>query len=158
MGKQEELERLAEAVRQRVEEILEGTGYYVIEVSVRGWPGSRSVEIYIDGEEGFTLEKSADVSREIRFVLDADEVFEDGYTLHVSSPGADRPLVDPRQFTKHVGRTLQVTFTDDDTAQEIRGELVAVDREGITLVDPGTGERTELPHEVVREATVELPW
>ncbi len=161
MGKQdEELARLTAAVRDRIERILDGTSYYLVDVSVRGWPGTRSVEAYIDDDRGMTLEATTELTHEIRFVLDAEEVFEDDYTLHVSSPGADRPLMHPRQFSKHVGRTLRVDFTPEngEEAQQMSGELIAANEEAITLKDPGTGEETDIPHGIIEEATVELPW
>ena len=161
MGQQdEELARLTTAVRESIEGILEGTSYYLVDVSVRGWPGTRSVEVYIDKDERMTLEATTELTHEIRFVLDAEEVFSDDYTLHVSSPGADRPLMHPRQFAKHVGRKLLVDFCpqNEETARQISGELVAADQEQITLKDPGTGEETEIPHVTIKEATVELPW
>lgn len=161
MGKQdEELARLTAAVRESIERILDGTSYYLVDVSVRGWPGTRSVEAYIDDDEGMTLEATTELTHEIRFVLDADEIFADDYTLHVSSPGADRPLMHPRQFSKHVGRRLLVDFTPEngEEARQLSGELIAANEEQITLKDPGTGEETEIPHGTIREATVELPW
>lgn len=158
MGDNDELEQLSEAVRERVKEIVDGTSYYLVEASVRGWRGTRSVEIFVDADEGMTLEATTELSREIRFVLDTDEVFADDYTLHVSSPGADRPLVHPRQFKKHVGRKLQVAFSEEDGKREMSGELVAATQDYIILIDPGTEEETKIPHEAVEEATVELPW
>lgn len=161
MGHQdEELARLTTAVRDSIEGILDGTSYYLVDVSVRGWPGTRSIEAYIDDDEGMTLEATTELTHEIRFVLDADEVFEDDYTLHVSSPGADRPLMHPRQFVKHVGRKLLVECEPEDggEARQLSGELVAADEEQITLKDPGTGEETNIAHGTIKEATVELPW
>lgn len=161
MGNQEEeLERLTTGVRESIEAILSGTSYFLVDVSVRGWPGTRSVEVYIDDDEGMTLESTADLTHEIRFVLDAEEVFADDYTLHVSSPGADRPLVHPRQFTKHVGRKLLVDVESEngETTRQVSGELVEADDEQIILVDRATGEKTEIPHATVKEAMVELPW
>jgi ribosome maturation factor RimP len=161
MGNQEqELEQLTETVRQRIEEILGGTSYYLVDVSVRGWPGTRSVEVYVDDDDGITLEATAELTHEIRFVLDADEVFADDYTLHVSSPGADRPLVHPRQFSKHVGRKLSVDFKleHEETVRQISGELIAADTEQIVLMDRGTGKEKEIPYVTIKEATVQLPW
>lgn len=160
MGKQEELKKLTDEVQKRINEILEDSAYYLIDVKVRGWPGTRSVEIYVDGDEPVSLEYTAKLTHEIRFVLDADEVFEDDYTLHVSSPGADRPLSHPRQYKKHVGRVLEVAFVDDETeeSKSVRGELVAADQEGIRLTDSDTDQEMEISYDAVKEATVELPW
>lgn len=159
----EKLEALKDEVREAVEAMLSGTSYYLVDLDVRGWKGTRSVELYLDTEEGVSLEETTELSREIRFVLDTEEVFEDDYTLHVSSPGADRPLSEPRHFRKHVGRKLEITYRterEDGTTAPTTwvGELLEVGEEGLRMKDPGTEEERVLPHEDVREATVQLPW
>lgn len=156
----EKLEQLTEAVRETVEGMFRGSSYFLVDLDVRGWKGTRSVELYLDTDEGVSLEETTEVSKEIRFVLDTEEVFEDDYTLHVSSPGADRPLTRPRQFGKHVGRRLVVEYRNEERGrdEEIEAELVEVTDESLRLRDPGTEDERTIRHEHVREATVQLPW
>ena len=46
-----------------------------------------------------------EVSRKIEKSLDRDEF---DFSIKVQSPGADEPLVLPRQYKKHVGRKLKI--------------------------------------------------
>lgn len=155
----ERLAELTDAVREAVEHMFDGTSYFLVDLDVRGWKGTRSVELYLDTDEGVSLDETTELSKEIRFVLETEEIFEDDFTLHVSSPGADRPLTKPRQFRKHVGRKLEVEYEDEAGEKaHLEGELVEVSDERLKLKDPGTEEETTIRHDRMREATVQLPW
>ena len=71
--------------------------------------GKRSrLRIYIDKQEGVTIDDCEAVSREVGDVLDAQDVFGGGYTLEVSSPGLDRILFKEEQFTVNIGAMVDV--------------------------------------------------
>ncbi|MDK6850101.1 hypothetical protein QP387_26180, partial [Klebsiella quasipneumoniae] len=70
-----------------------------------------------------------DVSRLISARLDDVDLVQGAYNLEVSTPGATRPLVEPRHFSRAVGRLLRLTPSGED---EIVSRLRAV--EGDTLV------------------------
>ncbi|MEJ7661772.1 MAG: hypothetical protein WKG07_20430 [Hymenobacter sp.] len=53
------------------------------------------------------------------------------YSLEVTSPGADQPLTDPRQYPRHVGRSLLLKLVDG--VLEKTGPLIAATPEGIEL-------------------------
>jgi ribosome maturation factor RimP len=90
------------------------------------------VTVTLDGEQGFGIDECAQVSR--RFARRIEEAYgeEASYTLEVTSPGADQPLRDPRQYTRHVGRSLSLKLTD---GTEKTGTLEAVEAEGIQLAE-----------------------
>jgi ribosome maturation factor RimP len=52
------------------------------------------------------------------------------YSLEVTSPGADQPLTDPRQYPRHIGRSLALKLQD---GTEKTGPLTAATDEGIEL-------------------------
>ncbi len=71
--------------------------------------GKRSkLRIYIDKQEGVTIDDCEAVSREVGDVLDALDVFAGGYTLEVSSPGLDRILFKEEQFAANIGAMVDV--------------------------------------------------
>ena len=148
---------LDDRVRALVEEVIQGTPYYVVEVSIRGHKGSRVVDIYLDADEGVDVDALAKISREVGFLLDTEEVIAGKYQLNVSSPGVDRPLQLPRQFRKNVGRELYVRYHADAAEQKVKGKLVGADEEAIELAMP-QGEVLRLPYDALVEAKVQLPW
>ena len=140
---------LEDRVRALAEEAAADTDLFVVDVEVRGYQGSRVVSVYADAEGGAGADDLARLSRSLGFALDTEDLVKGRYRLDVSSPGADRPLSDRRQYRQHVGRTLAVTTADGAT---VEGELVSVSDDAIDLGG------TPLPFDAVREARVVLPW
>lgn len=137
---------------------MAGADLYVVDVDVRGRTGSRVVEVYVDSDAGAGLDDIAETSRRLSFLLDTEDVIKGTYNLHVSSPGASRPLALPRQYPRHIGRDLRVTYTSDSEESTIVGTLTAAGDDVITLSVRGQDDPTELPFSAIREALVELPW
>lgn len=88
------------------------------------------VEVFIDSDERVDFTLCRKLSRHIEEQLDTTLLLGEKYTLEVSSPGTTRPLTNPRQFAKHIGRTFTVKI---DELHSVEGELTAVNPEGITL-------------------------
>jgi ribosome maturation factor RimP len=146
---------LADRVRALAEEAAADTDLFVVGVEVRGFQGSRVVEVFADSEGAADADDLASLSRSLSFLLDTEDLVKGRYRLDVSSPGADRPLADRRQYKKHVGRTLAVTFEDgEDQLLTAQGELLSVDDDALEL----DGHTAPIPFEQVREARVTLPW
>ena len=100
---------------------------YVLDIA-QGAKGS--VTVYIDSDSGVTFEKCTQVSRYLEKHLDEEQFMGGEYTLDVSSPGAERPLMLWRQYPKHKGRRLLVTLKD---GERLEGRLEEVGLEGIEL-------------------------
>ncbi len=92
----------------------------------------KAIEIIADADDGMSLEKCRSLSRTIEKEIDEIGFLGDDYTLEVSSPGVDRPLKFPRQYKKHIGRTLEITL-NDATLPPIEAKLDGVDAEKITV-------------------------
>ena len=111
-------------VTKLVEEKMEGTDLFIVELSVK--PGNK-IEILVDRDSGLALEDCLSVSRHVEGNLDRE--LED-YSLDVSSPGVGRPLKLKRQYVKNVGRTVNVKRTDGTI---VEGVLVSSDEEKIVV-------------------------
>ncbi|NNE03689.1 MAG: ribosome assembly cofactor RimP [Eudoraea sp.] len=85
-----------------------------------------SIKIVIDGDHGVTLQDCMMVSRAIEHNLDREEV---DFSLEVTSAGATEPLTMPRQYSKNIGRKMEVR-TSETT---IEGNLTAANEDTITL-------------------------
>lgn len=147
---------LSSQVRALAEEIAQDLGLYIVEVQVRGQQGSRVVEVFADADAGVGLDQLARLSQDLEFALDADDVIQGRYLLNVSSPGADRPLRLPRQYRRHLGRSLRLTVTRDGEQEVLTGKLVGADDEAIELEIQH--QRVRIPLDDVTDARVQLPW
>jgi ribosome maturation factor RimP len=75
-------------------------------------------------------------------------MYPDGnFSLEVSSPGLDEPLKNGRQYTKNIGRSVEVTL-NDGTRRE--GKLTAATGEGIVVEwEEGKGKKKETKTETI---------
>ena len=104
--------------------------------------GARKVRIYLDGDQGVSIDTCAEVSRALANRIEEEELIEDAYTLEVSSAGLSQPLLLRRQYTKNIGRHVKVTLADDKTVQ---GKLLAVTDEEITVAAEPAGRSKKKP-------------
>jgi ribosome maturation factor RimP len=109
---------------------------YVVDVEVKGNPGSHMIWIYIDSEKGGVgIDTYATLSREILFHLESVPGVPEKFTLNVSSPGLDRPLQDIRQFKANIGRMASVKWRAEGTTHSLKGRLSAVEGDRFEITD-----------------------
>jgi ribosome maturation factor RimP len=111
-------------IKQLVEEKIEGTGNFIVDIRVR--PGNK-IMIQLDNESNLSISDCVEVSRYVEHQLDRDA---EDFELEVSSPGLDQPFRVLRQYRKYLGKEVQVLLNN---SQKITGTLLAVDDEGIEV-------------------------
>tara|TARA_A100000171_G_C2082878_1_gene120584 strand:- start:221 stop:631 length:411 start_codon:yes stop_codon:yes gene_type:complete len=100
----------------------------------RGKKGTLQVMIERLDNETVTMEDCVTASREISVLLDVEDPIETSYSLEVTSPGLDRPLVKPEHFKRFEGSLVQVqTFAPFEGKKKFRGILADSDQSGFTL-------------------------
>ncbi len=121
------------------------------------------INLTIDGDELISVKDCIAVSRKIEQAIDRDEY---DFSIKVQSPGADEPLLLPRQYRKHIGRTLKVK-TDED---KFEGKLVSVETDFIQIAwkarekkPKGKGKITvkhdiKIPFENIEKANIKLTF
>ncbi len=120
-------------IKDLAEPIVGAKGYFIVDIEIKP---SRNTEVslYLDGEQsGINLDECAEISNELGFILDANEVFEDKYRLNVSSPGLSRPLKDFRQYKKNIGRKAKIKYKEEQEFKKTDGILTGVDEDKITI-------------------------
>lgn len=66
------------------------------------------LRIYIDKATGITLDDCQAVSEQVGALLDVNAPLRGAYTLEVSSPGMDRPLMRRDHFERYVGHGVRI--------------------------------------------------
>ncbi|MEI8058577.1 MAG: ribosome maturation factor [Ferruginibacter sp.] len=99
-------------------------------VSIKVKP-TNNYKIYLDADGGLGIEKCIKINRALYKTMEEMGFHPDGdFSLEVSSPGLEEPLLLLRQYKKNIGRSVEV-MTNDDTKQE--GILQQVTEEAITI-------------------------
>ena len=95
-------------LRKLLEPGVNAVGFELVDVEVAGSRHSPTLRVYIDSHRGVNVDDCARVSRQLSALLDVEDPLPGHYTLEVSSPGLDRPLVKPEDFRRFVGETIKV--------------------------------------------------
>lgn len=100
-------------IEEAIDPVARAMGFEVILLEWAGGRGSRILRVYIDHPRGVSLDDCTRMSGVLSNALDAAEadpatpelaaLLASPYTLEVSSPGVDRPLVRLSHFARHVG-------------------------------------------------------
>ena len=137
-------------LRQLLEPVVEDLGYELVLVELVG-SGPRTLRLYIDAPGGVNVDDCESVSRQVSALLDVDDPISGAYSLEVSSPGIERPLVRDAHFRSHVGERVKVRLiTNVMGRKRFTGVLTQVVDGGVVVeVD---GEPYELAFDEIESA------
>ncbi len=152
----ESVEEIIEKVRELISPLFDEHYFHLVDIELRGHLNNRVLTIYADTEAGITLEEITTLTREISDLLDVHDVIPGSFRLEVSSPGVNRPLTQPWQFRKNIGRFLKIKLTEGEHKKRIVGQLEAVEEDHIQLK---VGKEIQtIPFTAIQEAKVEIRW
>ncbi|MEO8143707.1 MAG: ribosome maturation factor RimP [Betaproteobacteria bacterium] len=115
-----------------VELTLDGMGFELVDARASG--GGRHLSIFIDRPGGITVDHCAEVSRQLSRVLEVEGIDYD--RLEVSSPGLDRPLCKPADFTRFAGSKVDVKMrTRDESGRKRFTGLLRGEADGVATLD-----------------------
>lgn len=134
-------------IAEVVENYLDERGMFIVKLTVSK---DNLINIFIDGDQSVTIDDCIKLSRHIEKKYDREV---EDYELRVSTAGVDQPFVNPRQYKKNVGRTVEVILKEGN---KIRGELLSATEDLIEIQEERTnknkkskktvkGERLQIP-------------
>ena len=103
--------KLEDKLTEMLEPGVEALGYELVGVEfVRA--GKHSIlRVFIDHENGITVDDCAEVSYQASAILDVEDPINTEYNLEISSPGMDRPLFKEKHYEQSLGEVVQVRLT-----------------------------------------------
>ena len=125
-------------IEHRIETIIADPlldmGYEVVRLKLFGGHQARQeggsiLQIMLDRLDGYALsvEDCALASRQVSALMDVEDPLKDAYTLEVSSPGIDRPLVKIAHFARYQGEEAKIeTHFPIEGRRRYRGLLSGV--------------------------------
>ena len=134
------------AVARLVEPVIEEMGFQIVRIRMISAAG-RTLQIMAERPDGaMSIEDCERLSRAISPILDVEDPIPGRYELEVSSPGIDRPLVRPSDFSAWTGHEAKIEMAEPQSGRKrFRGILEGFDGGEVRLfVDPPPG-ATERP-------------
>jgi ribosome maturation factor RimP len=130
---------ISDQIEQLIEAPIESLGYEVVGVEYIK-AGETILRIYIDAEQGISIEDCERVSHQVSGILEVEDPITSAYSLEVSSPGFDRPLFKARDFERFAGSEVKLSMklpvqgrrnfkgtlqgmSDSDVLVEVDGEV-----------------------------------
>ncbi|KIQ64290.1 ribosome maturation factor RimP [Kitasatospora griseola] len=125
-------------LRTLLEPLAAEAGLDLEEVKVTQAGSRRQVQIDVDADGGVDLDAIAEFSRLVGQALDESDLMGDApYLLEVGSPGAERPLSEPRHWRRATGRLAAIKLVD---GAELTARVLESDEDGALVeVQPVKG-------------------
>jgi ribosome maturation factor RimP len=116
---------LKEKVRELAQPVALSEGLELIHVECLKMHTGWIVRLYLDKEEGVTLDDCTGLSNQLGDILDVHDLIKGRYTLEVSSPGLDRPISRDQDFLKYKGSKINIkTVLKIEGVKNFHGILV----------------------------------
>jgi ribosome maturation factor RimP len=133
--------------------IVQGLGFELWGVQLRSSDNHAHLKIFIDHDDGISVDNCSNVSHQLSGILDVEDPISVGYTLEVSSPGLDRPLMRREHFQKYIGEEIKVRLGwAVNERRNFLGTLTKLDEDSITMMVDA--ELVEFPLNAVKRANL----
>lgn len=146
-----------ERVNSLIESYLQENGIELVDIIYRREQGGMVLRLLVDTPEGITVVECEKLNNFLSEALDKEEVITDHFLLEVASPGLDRPLVTDRDFTRVMGKELDVRMYEPvDGKREHQGKLLGMDKENIVIESDGIS--TVIPRTKIAKAKLKIEF
>ena len=156
---------VVEQVRVVAGRVAESYGLEIFDVQFRREAPGMILRVQIDrpgpaarAEDSVSVEDCARVSRDMSAILDVEDMVPTAYTLEVSSPGLDRPLRRPDDYSRFAGRRAKIVMRERVDGQGFfKGRLAGV--EGSDVLIEGDDRRMHrVPLHLITRANLEVEF
>ena len=130
------MSKISEQIEKFIEPIVTELGYEIVEVEFAKKYNGDNLTVFIDKKEGYIdITDCEKVHNAIDEPLDElDPTMGKPYTLNVSSPGIDRPIVTDKDYNRNLGQMLEVKLFQAILKKKIFiGKLLSFDENIIEL-------------------------
>lgn len=130
------VEGLEDKLRALAEPLLTDLGFELVDVVFATEYGRKVLRFFIDKPGGVTLDDCTQASRELSTLLDVEDPIPQRYTLEVSSPGLDRPLVKEKDFIRYAGKKVRIKTKEPiEGRRNFKATIDSVGDKSISVTD-----------------------
>jgi len=150
-------------VKSLIEGYLDENGIELVEITYKRGQGAMVLRLLVDTPGNITIDECERLNNYLSEALDKEGqigeekgregkrrereegekgegkgIIDEHFILEVASPGLDRPLVTDRDFTRVMGKELDMRMYEPvDGKREHQGRLIGMDRENIVIESGG---------------------
>ena len=134
---------MAQELKDRFFEIISpicnGAGYDLVDIEIKSNRSDLKLVVFIDCASGISIDDCVIVNNLLDSLDEIDALFEESYTLEVSSPGPNRPLRSIDDFLRYEGRNVKIIVKNviDDGKKVFVGSIVSISETIISINDSG---------------------
>jgi ribosome maturation factor RimP len=138
-----------------VSPLVEEEGIELWGVDFRSENGRWVLRLTLDREGGISLDDLTQAHRQLSDLLDAHDPVPWRYTLEVSSPGINRPLLRPSHYQRYLGQRVRMQTRQPHNGRRMFvGTLREVEKTQVCLIDSEVGE-VHITWDVILKASAE---
>ena len=110
-----------------LERDIKALGYDIWGIELLGSSLNSTLRIFIDNENGVTVEDCEKVSKHVSKVIEADDTYSVNSTLEVSSPGIERKFFNKDQYVNYLGYTIKIRYREiENQFKSVKGVLISM--------------------------------
>lgn len=127
--------KIEEKIEELVTKPINDLGYRVYDVMYVKEGKDNYLRIFIDNDEGISLNDCEKVNDAITDMLDEADLIKDQYFLEISSPGVERNIRKDKHFEESIGKEVNIKLFKplDSKEKEITGILKSFDNDNINI-------------------------
>ena len=150
------MEDIISSVKELAAPILADNNIELVDIEYKMEMGRRVLRLFIDKEGGITLADCESVSREVSAILDVKDIMPHSYSLEVSSPGIDRPLVKKDDFLKYKNKKARIKTKTPIQGRRNFSIVIEGFKDEDVVVRDSENRILEIPIENIEKAKLEI--
>ena len=132
-------------------------GFDIWGIELLGSSLNTTLRIFIDNENGVTVEDCEKVSKHVSKVIEADDTYSVNSTLEVSSPGIERKFFNKDQYVNYLGYTIKIRYREiENQFKSVKGLLISMSEKG--LIIKVKDEECLIRFQEIEKANLEFTW
>lgn len=128
------MEKIEKELYNLLQEPVANLNYNIVRIKLFG---DQTLQIMIENisDEQILVEDCVKVSHLISAILDVEDVIKSAYTLEVSSPGIDRPLIWLKDYGRFAGRDAKITTnTPVAGSKNFSGKISSITEDSVIIL------------------------
>ncbi len=148
---------IVDHVKALMEKYLHDNCIELVEAIYRREQGGMVLRVLVDTRDGISIKECELLNKYLGDTLERENVINEHFTLEVSSPGLDRPIVTDRDFNRSVGKVIELTtFAPVEGRKTHEGKLLGMDKENVVIEKDGVS--VVIPRKLIAVARLKIEF